>query len=70
MAPSQIGKGSHGQGIGNNAHANTVAKKLEDAAAQALAKELKAMRAHIAKTQGEDDATYAASLCTRVPSMD
>ncbi len=65
MAPSRTGKGRHGQGIGNNAHANAVAKKAEDAAAHARAKELKAMRAHKAKAQREADATYGRSLCTR-----
>ena len=65
MAPSLTGNGTHGQGI-----ANAVAKKAEDAAAQALAAELKAMRAHEAKAQSEADARYAGSLCTRVPSMD
>ena len=60
MAPSLTkGNGTHGQGIGNDPHANTVAKKAEDAAAQARAKELKAMRAHKAKAQEEADATYA-----------
>ncbi len=59
MAPSQSGNGAHGQCIANDPHADTVAKKAEDAAAQAVAKELKAMRAHKA------DATYARSLCTR-----
>ena len=64
MAPSRTGKGRHGQGIGNNAHANAVAKKAEDAAAHARAKELKATRANKAKGQREADATYAGSLCT------
>ena len=59
MAPSLTGNGTHGQGIANDFHANTVAKKAEDAAAQALAAELKAMRAHKAKAQEEADATYA-----------
>ncbi len=45
--------------MSNNAHANAVAKKAEDAAAHARAKELKAMRAHKAKAQREADATYA-----------
>ncbi len=65
MAPSQTGKGRHGQGIGNNAHANGVARKAEDAAAQTLAKELKAMRADKAKAQREADVTYVRSLCQR-----
>jgi hypothetical protein len=59
VAPSLTGNCTHGQGIGNFTHANTVAKKAEDAAAQALAAELKAMRAHKAKVQEEADATYA-----------
>ena len=59
MAPSLTGNGTHGQGIGNDPHANTVAKKAVDAVAQALAKELKAMRAHKAEAQEEADATYA-----------
>ena len=59
VAPSQTGKGRHGQGIGNDPHANTVATKAEDAAAHALAAELKAMRADKAKAQMEADATYA-----------
>jgi hypothetical protein len=59
VAPSQTGKGTQGQGIGNNAHANTVATKAEDAAAQALAAELKAMRADKAKAQSEAEARYA-----------
>ena len=65
MAPSRTGKGRHGQGIGNDAHAKAVAKKGEDAAAHARAKELKAMRAHKANAQREADATYAGSLRTR-----
>ena len=65
MAPSRTGNGTHGQGIANDPHANTVAKKAEDAAAQAGAKELKAMRAHEAKTQSEADARYSRSLCMR-----
>ena len=65
MAPSRTGKGTHDQGIGNSAHANTVAKKAESAAAQARATELKAMRAHKAKAQKKADAQYARSLCTR-----
>ena len=65
MAPSRTGKGRHGQGIGNNAHAKAVAKKGEDATTHARAKELKAMRAHKAEAQEEADATYAGSLCTR-----
>jgi hypothetical protein len=59
VVPSLTGNGTHGQGIANDFHANTVAKKAEDAAAQALAAELKAMRAHKAKAQEEADATYA-----------
>ena len=59
MVPNLTGNGTHGQGIANDPHANTVAKKAEDAAAQALAAELKAMRAHKAKVQEEADATYA-----------
>jgi hypothetical protein len=65
VAPSLTkGNGTHGQGIANcqgianYPHANTVAKKAEDAAAQARAKALKAMRAHKAKAQEEADATY------------
>ncbi len=65
MAPSRTGNGTHGQGIANDPHANTVAK-AEDAVAQPVAKELKAMRAHKAKAQREAEAQYAASLCTRV----
>ena len=65
MAPSRTGKGRHGQGIGNNARANAVAKKAEGAAAHARSKELNAMRAHKAKAQREADATYARSRCTR-----
>ena len=65
MAPSRTGNSTHGQGIANDPHANAVAKKVEDAAAQAVAKELKAMRAHKAKAQREAEAQYAASLCTR-----
>ena len=65
VAPSQTGNGAHGQGIANDPHANTVAKKTEDAVAQACAKVLKAMRADKAKTQKEAGATYAGSLCTR-----
>jgi hypothetical protein len=76
MAPSRTGNGTHGQGIGDDALANTAAKKAEDAA-EALAKELKAMRAHRVKIQRahrvkiqrEADAQYAVALCTRVPSM-
>ena len=63
MAPSRTGKGAHSQGIANNAHANAAATKAEDAAAQTLAKELQAMRAHEAKAQREAVATYAGSLC-------
>ena len=59
MAPSRTGNGAHGQGIANDPHADTVAKKVEGAAAQALAKELNAMRAHKAKAQEEADAMYA-----------
>jgi hypothetical protein len=59
VAPSRTGNSAHGQGISNDPHAITVAKKAEDAAAQACAKELKAMRAHKAKAQEEADATYA-----------
>ncbi len=62
MAPSQTnGNSTHGQGIANDPHANTVAKKAEDAAAQACAKELNVMRADKAKAQKEADATYARS---------
>ncbi len=64
MAPSQPGNGAHGHGIANDPHANTVATKAEDAAAQGRVKELKAMRAHKATAQQEADATYAGSLCT------
>ncbi len=59
MAPSRTGNSTHGQGIANDPHANTVAKKAEDAVAQPVAKELKAMRALKAKAQREADATYA-----------
>jgi hypothetical protein len=59
VAPSRTGNGAHGQGIVNDPHANSVAVKAEDAAAQACAKELKAMRAHKANAQEEADATYA-----------
>ena len=59
MAPSRTGNSAHGQGIGNDPHANTVATKAEDAAAHALAAELKAMRAHNAKVQSEADTRYA-----------
>ena len=66
MAPSRTSNSAHGQGIANDPHANTVAKKAENAAAQAGAKELKAMRAHKgAKAQSEADARYAGSLCMR-----
>ena len=65
MAPSRTGNSAHGQGIANDPHANTVAKKAEDAAAHALAAELKAMRAHEAKAQRDADARHAGSLCTR-----
>ena len=65
VAPSRTGNGAHGQGISNDSHANTVATKAEGAAAQARAKELKAMRADKAEAQQEADATYAGSLCTR-----
>jgi hypothetical protein len=65
VAPSRTGNSAHGQGIANDPHTNTVAKKAEDAAAQARAKELKAMRAREAKTQSEADARYARSLCMR-----
>jgi hypothetical protein len=65
VAPSRTGNSAHGQGISNDPHAITVAKKAEDAAAQARAKELKAMRAREAKTQSEADARYARSLCMR-----
>ncbi len=56
---------AHGQGIANDPHTNTVAKKAENAAAQVGAKELKAMRAREAKAQSEADARYARSLCMR-----
>jgi len=59
VAPSRTDNSAHGQGIANDPHTNTVAKKAEDAAAQARAKELKAMRAHKANAQEEADATYA-----------
>jgi hypothetical protein len=59
VAQSRTGKGTHDQGIGNSAHANTVAKKAENAAAQACSKALNAMRAHKAEAQEEADATYA-----------
>jgi hypothetical protein len=65
VAPSRTGKGTHDQGIGNSAHANTVAKKAENAAAQAGAKELNVMRADKAKAQREADARHARSLCMR-----
>ena len=65
MAPSRTWKSAHGQGIAYDPLANTVAKKAENAAAQARAKELKAMRADKAKAQKEADATYARSMCTR-----
>ena len=64
VAPSRTGKGAHGHGIANNAHTNTVATEAEDAAAQARAKELKAMRAREVNAQSEADAMYARSLCT------
>ncbi len=59
MVPSLTFNGTHGEGIANDPLANTVAKKAEDAAAQARAKALKAMRAHKAEAQKEADATYA-----------
>ena len=59
MAPSRTGKGRHGQGIGNNARANAVAKKAEGAAAKVRAKEFEAMSAHETNAQMEADATYA-----------
>ncbi len=62
MAPSRTGDGAHGQGISNDSHANTVAKKAKNAAAQACSKALKAMRADKAEAQEEADATYARSL--------
>jgi hypothetical protein len=62
VAPSRTGNSAHGQGIANDPHGNTVAK---NAAAQAGAKELKAIRAHKAKAQREADARYARSLCMR-----
>ena len=65
VVPSQTSNGAHGQGIANDPHANTATKKAQDAAAQARAKQLKAMRAHKAEAQKEADATYAGSLCTR-----
>ena len=65
MAPSRTGNSAHGQGIANDPHANPVAKNAENAAAQAGAKELKAMRVHKAKAQSEADARYAGSLCMR-----
>ena len=64
-APSCTGNSAHGHGIANDPHTNTVAKKAEDAAAQAGAKELKAMRVRKAKAQSEADARYARSLCMR-----
>ena len=70
MAPSRTGNSAHGQGIANDPHTNTVAKKAEDAAAQARAKELKATRAHKAKAQEEADATYAGLVSVRAPRMD
>jgi hypothetical protein len=63
VAPSRTGKGAHSQGIANNAHANAVETKAENAAPQTLAKELQAMRAHKGKAQRETDATYAGPLC-------
>jgi hypothetical protein len=68
VAPSHSGNGAHGQGIGDNVHANTVATKEEGAAAQAHAKQLKAMTSHKAMAQKEADATYAGP-CARAPSM-
>ncbi len=65
MAPSRPGNGAHGQGIANDPHANTVAKKAEGAAAQVRAMEFEAMSAHETNAQMEADATYARSLCTR-----
>jgi hypothetical protein len=59
VAPSQSGNSAHGQCIADDPHTNTVAKKAENAAAQARAKQLKAMRAHKAKAQKKADATYA-----------
>ena len=65
VAPSLTGNGTHGHGISDDPHANTVVKKAENAAAQACSNALKAMRAHKAEAQEEADATYARSLCTR-----
>ncbi len=65
MAPSRTGNSAHGQGVANDPHANTVAKKAETAAAQAGAKELNVIRAHKAKAQREADARHARSLCMR-----
>ena len=64
-APSRTGNSAHGHGIANDPHTNTVAKKAENAAAQAGVKELKAMRVGKAKAQSEADARYARSLCMR-----
>ena len=65
VAPSRTGDSTHGHGISDDPRANTVAKKAENAAAQACSKALKAMRADKAEAQEEADATYAGSLCTR-----
>jgi hypothetical protein len=65
VAPSRTGDGAHSQGIANDPHASTVATKAEDAAAQARAKALKAMRADETNAQEEADATYARSLHAR-----
>jgi hypothetical protein len=65
VAPSRTGNSTHGHGISDDPRANTVAKKAENAAAQACSKALKAMRADKAEAQEEADATYAGSLCTR-----
>jgi hypothetical protein len=58
VAPSRTGNSAHGQGIGNDPHANTVATKAEGAAAQACSKALKATRADKAEAQQEADVTY------------
>ncbi len=59
MAPSLTGNSARGHGIADDPRANAVAKKAEDAAAQACSNALKAMRAQKAKAQEEADATYA-----------
>jgi hypothetical protein len=65
VVPSHTGNSAHDQGIANDPHVNTVAKKAENAIAQAGAKELNVMRADKAKAQREADARHARSLCMR-----